>query len=93
MEMAALFGVAVLASPVSLRSRMFFASVGTALLLAANVVRIVSIAYVDTHFPDWTGFVHWDVWPGVLIAMILLFWLIWARRAARRQVTYRDVPH
>ena len=72
---------------------MLFASVGTALLLVANVVRIVSMAYVDTHFPDWSDFVHWDVWPGILIGMILSSWLIWARRIARRQVTYANVSH
>ena len=93
LEMAAFFGVAVLASPVSLRSRILFAFAGTVVLLVANVVRIVSMAYVDTYFPDWSDFVHWDVWPGILIGMIISSWLIWARWAARRQVTYANVPH
>ncbi len=93
LEMAAFFGVAVLALPVSLRSRLLFASSGTVVLLVANVVRIVSMAYVDTHFPDWLDFVHWDVWPGILICMILSSWLIWARWALQRGDVRSDVSH
>ncbi len=93
LEMVGFFGGAVLASPVSLRSRILFASAGAVVLLVTNVLRIVSMAYVETHFPDRLDFVHFDVWPGLLIGMILSAWLIWARRVARRQVTYANVPH
>ncbi len=91
LEMAGLFGAAVLASPVSLRSRACFAFIGIVGLLAVNVVRIVSMAYVDMHFPEWGDLVHWDVWPGVLIALILFCWLVWARRAVRKQGEVADV--
>ncbi len=91
LEMTGLFGAAVFASPVSLRSRACFAFIGIVALLAVNVVRIVSMAYVDMHFPEWGDLVHWDVWPGVLIALILFCWLIWARRAARKQGVHADV--
>lgn len=90
LEMAALFGAAVLSSPVPLRSRISFAFLGIAALLAVNVVRIVSMAYVDMYFPGWGDLVHWDVWPGVLIVLIVFSWLIWARRAVRKQGAHAD---
>ncbi len=91
LEMTALFGAAVLASPVSLRSRACFAFIGIIALLGVNVVRIVSMAYVDVYFPKWSDRVHWDVWPGVLIALILSSWLIWGRWAVRKQGERADV--
>ncbi len=91
LEMAALFGAAVLSSPVPLRSRISFAFLGIVALLTVNVFRIVSMAYVDIYFPGWGDLVHWDIWPGILIVLIVLSWLIWARRAVRKQGAQADV--
>lgn len=92
LEMVALFVASALVSPVPLRSRGLFALAGAIVLLALNVVRIVSMAYVDTYFPTWSDTVHWDVWPGVLIMGIVVSWFIWARRAARTADRNADAP-
>ncbi|MGB2986021.1 MAG: archaeosortase/exosortase family protein [Phycisphaerae bacterium] len=89
-EATALFAAAVLASPVSLRSRLLFLLAGTAVLMVVNLLRIVSLFCVGVYFPNAMDVMHFDAWPGVLIVLVLLCWLIWARWAARRGGLYAD---
>lgn len=86
MEALALFVAAVLASPVSLRSRLVFAAIGSIGVFAINILRIVSLFLVGAHFPKRFEVLHWDLWPGLLILVIMSSWMIWARRAFRAHV-------
>lgn len=90
-EATALFAAAVLASPVSLRSRLLFMFGGTVVLLCINVLRIVTLFLVGVYFPRAMDTMHWDAWPAVLIVLVLLSWLIWARWAVRREGLFADV--
>lgn len=83
MEAIALFGSAVLASPVRFVARLIFLFAGVATLMAVNVVRLVTILFVGIHYPKMVDTMHWDLWPGVLIFAVLVCWLIWARWAVR----------
>ena len=85
MEALALFVAAVLASPVSLRSRVAFAIVGALVLLAANLARIVILFLIGVHFPTAFETVHLDAWPAVFIVLVLFCWLTWAVWVARRE--------
>ncbi len=90
MEALALFCAAVLASPVSLRSRLVFAAIGSAGVFIINILRIVTLFLVGAHFPKRFELLHWDLWPGLLILVIMSSWMIWARRAFRAHV--REAP-
>ncbi len=90
MEALALFGSAVLASPVALRSRITFLLGGTAGLLAVNTFRIVTLFLVGIYYPRSLETIHWDVWPGVLIFLVMACWLLWARRAVAASWTAAD---
>ena len=90
-EMIALFVAAVLASPVGLRSRLLCIVVGTVILMMINLVRIVSLFCIGVYFPNALDVIHLDVWPGVLIVLVLLSWLLWARWAARKKDLHFDV--
>ncbi len=90
-EATAVFAAAVLASPVSLRSRLLFMFAGTGVLLCINVLRIVTLFLVGVYFPRAMDTMHWDAWPAVLIVLVLLCWLIWARWAVRREGLFADV--
>lgn len=91
MEAIALFASAVLASPVAFRSRLWFMVIGVVALLAVNVVRVVTLFLTGLYLPETFETMHWDLWPGVLIVVVLICWLIWARWAVRHRSTQSDV--
>jgi len=84
MEVLALFGAAVLASPVPWSPRLFFLAVGTLVLMVINVIRIASIVIIGIENEELAENLHWNIWPGVLIVSVLACWLVWARWAVRR---------
>lgn len=79
MEAMALFVSAVFASPTTLRLRIIFVIPGVLALLLLDFVRLVSLFYIGTYYPDYMHTMHWDIWPGILIAAVLSGWLVWAR--------------
>jgi len=62
-----------------MKKRCLFAPVGGLFLLAMNLVRLVSLALVDAHFPQFTAAIHWNVWPAVIIVVVVLLWVWWVR--------------
>lgn len=83
---SALFVAAVVASPLRFRLKIPGILIGTFVLLSINLVRIISLYYVRLHIPDWFEIMHVDVWQPAFIILALLFWIIWALRATKRQV-------
>lgn len=71
---------ATLATPAPIRTRLLFAVVGAAFLLALNLARLVSLALMDVYFPSLTDTMHWEAWPAVTIVIVVLLWLSWVRR-------------
>lgn len=86
MEAMALFVSAVLASPVSLRLRIWFILPGILGVLLVDLVRLVSLFYIGAYWPKALHVMHWDIWPGLLIVIVLSSWLVWARWVWRRQL-------
>lgn len=91
-EATALFVAGVLAVPVGLRSRLLCMLVGTVVLTAINLLRIVTLFCVGVYFPHLSDTLHWDVWPGFWIVATLSCWLIWAHWAVRREDLPANVP-
>ncbi len=81
---SALFVAAVLASPVSLRSRLPGLFIGTVVLLAINIIRIATLYLAKIAFGRaWFQWLHVDIWQPAFVFLALLFWVIWALRATR----------
>ena len=89
---ASLFFFAVLAFPVSLRSKWSGLLVGTLLLLLLNLVRIIALYYTGAHFPRWFDIMHIDVWQAIFIFLALFFWVVWALRATRPTAAKTNAP-
>lgn len=87
LQASALFVFAVLAMPasVSLMGRWVPLALGTAVLLALNVVRIISLYYTGVYFPDAFETMHVDVWQALYIFLPIFFWIVWSRWAMRRK--------
>lgn len=91
-EPSALFVSAVLASPVPLLSRLGAAVLGTLALMLLNLVRVVSLFLVRMHFSrEVFDTMHLDVWQALFIFLAIVFWWMWASRAARQRTRRADV--
>ena len=92
-QASALFVLAVLLAPVSVSrlARVGPVVLGTLLLLALNIVRIVSLYYTGIYFPSAFETMHVDVWQGVFIFLPIILWMIWNAWATRRGTSGADV--
>jgi exosortase H (IPTLxxWG-CTERM-specific) len=88
---SALFIAAVLAFPGTLRSKVPGILVGTLVLAAINIIRIVSLFYTGIYFPRAFEAMHVDVWQPVFILLALTFWVVWAWWATRPKTAKKHV--
>lgn len=82
-EPIALFIAAVLAFPAPLRTKLPGLLIGTLVLTALNIVRIISLFYIGIYWPRAFDTMHEDVWQPAFIVFSLLFWVLWALWATK----------
>ena len=78
-----LFCASVLAFPAPFKRKIPGVLIGVAVLLALNVVRIVSLYFIGVHLPGFFSTAHLEIWPVVFIVTAILLWLGWIRWAMR----------
>ena len=66
-------------------------ALGMAVLLAFNVVRIISLYYTGVYFPKAFETMHIDVWQALYIFLPIFFWIVWSRWAMRHKELKPDV--
>ena len=87
LQVTAAFAAAIVGFPVRLSSRIYGLVLGTALLLATNVVRLTTLYLSVRYTEDLTDTFHHYVWPAVLIffGLALFFtWAVWAIKSSNR---------
>ena len=70
----------VFAFPATWRERLTGVAIGVGALFVANMVRLVSCAYVMRYRPDWFTFFHEYVWQIGLVGLTFALIAQWARR-------------
>ena len=93
LQPSALFIAAVLAFPASMRARLPGLLIGTLVLMVLNLVRIVSLYYVQVYWPGAFEIMHVEIWQALFIFLALLFWVFWARWATRRPAGTADASN
>ena len=78
-----LFVGAVAAWRARARAKVMGAALGLFALSALNVVRIASLFWTGTAYPEYLGLAHLLVWQPAMIVAAVLLWLVWSRAAAR----------
>ena len=73
-----IFASAVLAFPSKLSHRAIGVSLGAALLLGANLARLVNLVYVARYYPDSLEFFHVFIWQTLIIVIAFLLFLGWS---------------
>ena len=78
-----LFLGAVAAWRASASARVLGAALGLCALSALNVVRIASLFWTGSAYPEYLGLTHLLVWQPAMIVAAVLLWLLWVEAAAR----------
>lgn len=93
-EPLATFVAAVLASPVRFVLKIPGILIGAAVIVAVNIVRLVSLFFVGLYYPDKFDFIHEGVWQAAFVALAIVLWFIWVQWATRgeRQISEADAP-
>jgi exosortase/archaeosortase family protein len=81
---AALLCANVLAFPAAFRHKLAGVFGGLALILALNLLRIISLFWLVDGDPDLFQAWHMTIWPIGFILISLGIWLLWARWATAR---------
>jgi exosortase/archaeosortase family protein len=56
--------------------------IGISILVGANLLRIMCIYYCTLTTPDWLPFIQGVFWEGVMVLLVPLFWMYWAKRVS-----------
>ena len=79
----ALFIAAVLAYPATWRQRSWGVALGFVVLYLLNLVRVLSLIYVGSHFRQYFYVSHIYVWQSLFIVFALGLWVYWSGTVAR----------
>lgn len=77
-----LFAGAVAAYRTSARARACGVALGLLALSGLNVVRIASLFWIGSAYPDYLSLAHLLVWQPAMIVAAVLLWLVWVETAA-----------
>jgi exosortase/archaeosortase family protein len=80
---AVLLAAAVLTQPLPWRTRLIGVCAGTALVVAVNQLRLVSLVWLGVHAPALFQTAHGLVWPAVLTLASAGCWWLWLTAASR----------
>jgi exosortase/archaeosortase family protein len=58
--------------------------IGPLVLLVTNLARIVSLYFVQIHWPSAFELLHVEVWQAAFIFLAVVLWIVWARWALSR---------
>ena len=73
---------AVAAYPSSLKAKGLGAALGLVILGGVNLVRIMSLFWIGSAYPQYLDVAHFLVWQTGIIIVAVVIWLFWAERLA-----------
>lgn len=80
---AALLAAGLWALPGSRRSRIAGAALGTALILAVNLARLVHVYSLGVRRPEAFAAAHGIYWETAMVLLVVAFWAVWTRTSGR----------
>jgi exosortase H (IPTLxxWG-CTERM-specific) len=78
-QVCSLLAAAVVAFPVELRRKLRGIVLGILSLQLLNFLRIVTLFWIGEHVPSVFRRAHEVVWPGILITLTIVIWILWVR--------------
>jgi len=87
----ALFLSAVIASPAPWSFKCAGLVFGTLILMAVNVLRIITLFWTRVFWPKAFDVMHLDIWQFLFILLAILLWAVWASWTTKRTKRLADV--
>lgn len=81
----ALFVSALLASPAMFRFKWRGMLLGVLILMAANILRIMTLFLTRVHWRKAFDVMHLDIWQGLFILLAIMLWAYWASWATKQE--------
>jgi len=78
-EASILLAAAILAFPARIGHRLIGAALGILMLQIVNLLRIISLLYLNRYAPSWFDFFHLYLWDALIMLDGLLIFLVWHR--------------
>lgn len=83
-ELFALFAIFVLAYPGKFLYKLIFIILGIASIQLINIFRVVGLAIIQLHYPEWTDFNHTYVFNVLVYGYIFCLWIIWVTKFSNK---------
>jgi len=80
-ELSLLLAAAIVVFPASARRKMAGLAAGLILIALLNYLRVVSLWLIGVHWRAGFDLVHYNLWPLLLICVVLLFFVSWLKHA------------
>jgi len=80
LHVSILLWAAVAAFPASLARKVKGLAAGTAIIHAANLLRVISLFYLEPHGGAWFDFAHLYLWEALIVLGVFAFFGLWAQR-------------
>ena len=77
-----LFIGAVIAYPARLRAKTLGVLLGLVVLTVVNLIRIMSLLWIGSEYPQYLDMAHLLVWQTAIILLAIVLWLVWVERFA-----------
>ena len=75
-----LFAGAVLAYPSTLKAKSAGLLMGIAILVVINLVRVASLFWIGSNFPQYLSVAHLLVWQSATVLLAIVIWFFWVER-------------
>lgn len=80
MSLFGLFSGFIIAYPGEWWKKLIYIPVGIVLIELMNIIRIISLAILDTHSRAWTEFNHTYTFTIIVYGFIFLLWMFWVNK-------------
>lgn len=80
------YAMFVLAYPAPWGQRLSGVAIGTTVLSAINVARLILLTLIASRYPEWFGYFHEYFFQGLFIALLALLASIWTEQVRRATI-------
>jgi exosortase family protein XrtF len=75
-----LFLTFIIAFSGSLKATIIFGGIGSLIIYAANIFRILVLSMLMYKYPEYKYFLHSLLFPGIIYGTTFLLWIIWVNK-------------
>ena len=75
-----LYSIFIIAFPGKILSKIIFVLLGILVIHVLNVVRVITLAVIETYSYEWTEFNHTYTFTILIYAFIFFMWLFWINK-------------